>query len=314
MKAIVTTAYGNVDVLAYQDVEKATVKENEIRVRVRAVGINPIDWKVRNGEFKILTGLNPPRILGNDFAGTVEELGKEIVGYKKGDAVWGFVESFDRGTYAEYVNVKEHEVGRMPDNLSFEEAASFPTVGLTAYQTLLRLAEIKKGYHILINGCSGGVGLAALQIAKTYDCEVTGVASTKNLELIKKMGTDHVIDYTNQDVVAVQEAYDLFFDVVANQTFLQARHTLRPGGMYIPTLPSLQSMVLGPLNNLFSSKKVKVFDCKASTEDLNDLKAMVEAGALKPIIEKIYPWHQVRLAHARSERGHVVGKLVLTIA
>jgi NADPH:quinone reductase-like Zn-dependent oxidoreductase len=314
MKAIVTKNYGEADVMEYSDINKPKIHNEEILVKVHASSVNPIDWKIRKGAFKLLTGRRPPQVLGNDFAGIVVEVGQTISKYQKGDKVWGFVESFDRGTYAEYVNVKEHEVGRMPDSLSFEEAASLPTVGLTAYQVLVRLAKIKQEDHILINGCSGGVGLTALQIAKSIGCEVTGVASTKNLDLIKRMGADHVIDYTSEDVLGAEETYDLFFDVVANQTFFQVRHTLKPGGMYVPTLPSFQSMGLGPLINLFFSQKVKVFDCKASSDDLNALKGMVEAGALKPIIEIIYPLQQVRLAHARSERGHVVGKLVLTIA
>lgn len=311
MKAIVTSEYGGVEVLKPQEVAKPVIKDDEILVQVHACSVNPIDWKVRRGDFKILTGLKPPRILGGDYAGVVAEVGRQVTAHKVGDAVWGFIEAFNRGTYAEFVKVKEAEIGPMPKNLSFAEAASIPLVGLTAYQGLVYVGRLKKGDHILINGCSGGVGLAGVQIAKALECQVTGVCSTKNLQLARKMGADEVIDYTKQDVLKSEEMYDIFFDVVANQSFSQAKITLKPGGIYVRTLPSFESMILGPLLNVFSAKKVKVMDCKARAKDLATLKEMVENGWLVPLVEKVYPFNQVQAAHARSETGRVVGKLVL---
>jgi NADPH:quinone reductase-like Zn-dependent oxidoreductase len=223
------------------------------------------------------------------------------------------VETFKRGTYAEFVKVKAEEIGPMPKNLSFEEAASLPLVGLTAYQALVYAGRLKKGHHILVNGCSGGVGLAVIQIAKALGCKVTGVCSTNNLQLARKMGADEVIDYTKQDVLKCLGIYDIFFDIVANKSFSQAKRTLKPGGIYIRTLPSFESMIAGPLLNLFRAKKVKVMDCKASAKNLAILKKMVEDGKLVPRIEKVYPLDQVHAAHTRSETGHVVGKLVLKV-
>lgn len=313
MQAIVTNKYGDVEVLQPQDVEKPVIKNDEILVQIHACSVNPIDWKVRSGDFKILTGRKPPKILGGDYAGIVAEVGSQITQYQPGDAVWGFVETFKRGTYAEFVKVKAEEIGPMPKNLSFEEAASLPLVGLTAYQALVYAGRLKKGYHILVNGCSGGVGLAAMQIAKALGGKVTGVCSTNNLQLARKMGANDVIDYTKQDVLKCLGIYDIFFDVVANKSFSQAKMTLKPAGIYIRTLPSFEAMVLGPLINVVSAKKVKTMDCKASAKDLALLKEMVEDGKLVPLIEKVYPLDQVHTAHRRSETGRVVGKLVLKV-
>jgi NADPH:quinone reductase-like Zn-dependent oxidoreductase len=313
MRAVVTQQYGDVDVLNVQEVERPTIGKDEILVRVHACSVNPIDWKVRQGNFRILTGLRPPHILGGDYAGVVVEVGRKITAYQPGDAVWGFVDTFQRGTYAEFVAVREEEIGPKPANLSFVEAAALPTVGLTAYQALLHYGHIREADHVLVNGSSGGVGLSAVQIARALGGRVTGVCSTRNLQTVMAMGADDVIDYTRKDLFNGGPNYDIFFDVVSNRSFKQARTKLKPSGIYVRTLPSLQSMVLGPFVNLVSAQKVKAFDCKASAQDLAALRQMVEAGRLAPIIENVYRLDQVRTAHRRSETGHVVGKLVLQV-
>lgn len=241
MRAIVTTKYGSVEVLEEQEVEKPVTQHNDILIQVYAFSVNPVDWKVRRGDAKLLTGRKPPKILGADYAGMVIEVGKQITNYKMGDAVFGMVNAFKGGTYAEFVKVKEEETCLKPENLSFEEAASLPVVAVTAYQSLVRQGQLKQGDHVLINGCSGGVGLSGVQIAKTLGCKVTGVCSTKNVEVAKKMGVDHVIDYTKEDI----------------------------------------------------------------------LKEMAERGKLVPVLEKVYPFEQIQEAHARSETGRVVGKIVI---
>lgn len=313
MKAIVTTQYGDAEVLLPQDVVRPVVEDDDVLVQICAASVNPIDWKVRKGEFKFLTGRTPPRILGNDYAGIVVDVDKCVTSYRPGDEVWGFVEAFDRGTYAEFVAVKEEEMGPKPARLSFEEAASLPTVGLTAYQALVHEAGLEEGDHILINGASGGVGLAAVQIAKALGATVTGVCSTRNIQITRDMGADDVIDYTREDVLGCRSCYDVFFDVVSNKSFGQAKDTLKPGGVYVRTLPSFESLALAPVINLFSTKKVRTLDCKASAEDLATLREMADVGTLAPVIENVYRLEDVREAHRRSETGRVVGKLVLEI-
>jgi len=313
MKAVTTTQYGGVDVLRLQEIKNPVIEKDEILIKIHAASVNPIDWRVRKGSYKFLTGRRPPTILGNDFAGIVVDIGNDISTYKIGEAVWGFVEAFDRGTYAEYVKVREQEISRMPNNLNFEEAASIPTVGLTAYQALMKLGNLQPDNFVLINGCSGGVGTAAIQIAKAAGAKVFGVASTKNLDYAKKLGTDFPIDYTKSDVLSFTNCYDIFFDVASNKTFFQARDTLKKNGIYILALPSIQSMIFSPLINLLSSKKFKTFDCKSNTDDLLALKELVENNMLLPVIENTYSLEQIRDAHTKSESGHVVGKLVIKI-
>jgi NADPH:quinone reductase-like Zn-dependent oxidoreductase len=313
MQAVVTRQYRDVDVLNIQEVKRPTIGEGEILVRVYACSVNPIDWKVRRGDFRILTGLRPPRILGGDYAGVVVEVGSGITAYQPGDEVWGFIDTFQRGTYAEFVAVKAQEIGPKPTNLSFVEAAALPTVGLTAYQALLHYGRMSETDHVLVNGSSGGVGLSAVQIAHVLGGRVTGVCSTRNLRTVMAMGADDIIDYTRQDLFNGGPDYDIFFDVVSNRSFAQARTKLKPSGIYVRTLPSLHSLVLGPFVNLVRAQKVKVFDCKASAQDLAALRQMVEVGSLVPVIENVYRLDQVRAAHRRSETGHVVGKLVLQV-
>jgi NADPH:quinone reductase-like Zn-dependent oxidoreductase len=181
MKAIITEKYGDVDVLRQQEVDKPEAQENEILVKVHAFSINPVDWKIRRGDLKLLVGRKPPKILGGDYAGVVSEVGKQITNFQIGDEVFGLVNAFKGGTYAEFVRVKKEEIAPKPQNLNFEEAASLPLVSLTAYQSLVDKGQLQPGHHVMINGCSGGVGLSALQIANALGGRVTGVCSTKNV-------------------------------------------------------------------------------------------------------------------------------------
>lgn len=313
MKAVVTDKYGTAEVLKYQEVEITVVKDNEILVQVHASSVNPVDWKIRKGDMKYATGRRPPKILGGDYAGIVVETGKNIKSYKKGDAVWGSVNSLKGGAYAEFVKARQNEIGLKPENLDFIEAASIPVVGLTAYQSLVYKGGIKKGDHIIINGCSGGVGLSGLQIAKAFDCRVTGVCSTKNIELVKKMGADNVIDYTKEDIVKNKVIYDIFFDTVGNIPFSQAKQALKPNGRYVTPVPGFKIMLSLPVANLAGSRKIKIVFAKLNSIDLNKLKELVVNKKLNPVIEKVFPLDQIRKAHILSETGRVAGKLVLKI-
>ncbi|MEF9475473.1 MAG: NAD(P)-dependent alcohol dehydrogenase [Candidatus Mariimomonas ferrooxydans] len=314
MKAIITKAYGPVEVLEIQEVEKPVIQDNEMLIRVHASSVNPVDWKIRRGDVKLLTGRKPPEILGADYSGTIVKAGKDVKNYKIGDAVFGLVHAFKGGAYAEFVKVKEEDTCPKPENLSFEQAASLPVVSLTAYQSLVHKGQLRRGHHVMVNGCSGGVGLSGVQIAKGLGCRVTGVCSTKNIEVAKKIGADNIIDYTCEDILKDKGAYDIFFDAVANQSFFKAKKTLKPGGIYITTLPSFQSMVLAPFINVISSRKIKkimVSPGTKSAKDLNIIREMAERGNLIPVLEKIYPIEEIREAHAHSETGRVVGEIAL---
>ena len=313
MRAIVTKRYGSADVLELQTIPNPRIKASQVLVRIHATSINPIDWKVRSGKMMLMTGVKPPRILGADLAGVVSEVGHNVTRYKIGDEVWGKVNAFKGGAYAEYLNVNEADLALKPQKLSFEEAASVPTVGLTAYQSLVNKGRLQPDHHVMINGCSGGVGLAGLQIARARGCEVTGTCSPNNFDLARSMGADHVIDYSEHDALRHDNRYDIFFDAVGTQSYLKVRNTLKARGIYVTTIPSLQSAILGLFVNLSGARKMKSMLVKSSHQDLDTLKQMVENGDMTPLIEKVYSLDMAPDAHRRSETGRVAGKLVLKI-
>ena len=312
MKAIITTKYGKPKSMCLSSIAQPKISASEILVKIHACSVNPVDWKIRSGKLKIKTGPKPPKILGSDFAGEIIEVGKKISQYKKDQKVWGKVDSFKGGAYAEFIKVKPQNITHMPTNLSFQQAASIPNTGLTAYQALINKANIKKDMKVLINGASGGVGIMALQIAKAQGCHVTAVCSGKNTELVKSLGADVVIDYTKESIFK-RGYYHIFFDCVSNQSLFKARKIIIKGGTYIRTTPSLET-TLGfiPLKLLLgkSSKHIMV---QPNHHDLKQLKILVESKKLVPIIDQTLPLEQVHQAHQLSESGRVAGKIVMTM-
>ena len=210
--------------------------------------------------------------------------------------------------------MKENFTCLKPKNLSFEEAASLPIAALTSYRSLVHKGKVKRDDYVMINGCSGGVGIYGVQIARALGCRVAGVCSTKNVKTVKKIGVDNAIDYIQEDILKEKEAYDIFLDAVGNQSFSIVKDTLKPRGTYITTLPSFEAFVLAPFINVFSSKKIKkvmITPGKKCAEDLDILKNMVESGKIVPVIEKIYPVDEIQDVHVLSESGRTVGKLVI---
>ncbi len=315
MKAVITSGYGGVDVLSIEEVEKPIINDGEILVKVQASSINPLDWKIRRGEMKMLTGKTPPRILGTDYAGVVSQVGKNISDFKKGDEVFGMFDGLknQEGTYAEFVKVTKEEIYHKPSNCSFEESASLALVSLTAYKALVEIAHITKEQHILINGCSGGVGNVAVQIAKSLGCKVTGICSTDSVEFVKGLGVDEVIDYKKEDVLNKESRYDVIFDCVGNLTFFGSKQLLVPKGIYVTTDVKPSSMLLSPLINLFSSKKFKLVIVKPNTQHLNIIKTMAENSQIKAQIAKVFNLEEIREAHTMAENGGFRGKLILRV-
>lgn len=312
MKAVFYNKYGSPDVLEVGELEKPKINKAEILVQAHASSVNPVDWKIRMGGLKILTGNKFPKGLGGDVAGKVDEVGKKVTGFKVGDEVYGKLSGFKGSTYAEFVVAKPEDLALKPTNLNFNEAASVPLAALTAYQALVNHGELKKSSKVLINGCSGGVGHFALQIAKALGAEVTGVCSTKNIALAKELGADFVIDYTKENVTANKEKYDIFFDAVANQSYGKIKPILKKKGKYVTTLPAV-GVILNSITGLFSSKKARMINVKSNPQDLQQLTKWIENSKVKPIIDKIYPLEDIREAHRHSETGRVVGKLALSI-
>ncbi|NOZ08544.1 MAG: NAD(P)-dependent alcohol dehydrogenase [FCB group bacterium] len=314
MKGISYSRYGSADVLEYSNLQKPVIKPNEVLVKVHASSVNPIDWKIRKGDLKLVTGRKFPRLTGADFAGTVSETGSKVSAFKSGDEIYGMVPAVKGGACAEYLAVSVGGFYHKPANISFEAAAAIPLAATTALQALRDKGKLSRGQHILINGAAGGVGSFAVQIAKAYGARVKGVCSTKNLTYVKELGADDVIDYTSSNPWEINGKYDIIFDAVATGTFRKARHLLTPKGRYITTVPTPAGFLTELITRTLNRKSLRNLLVKASVPDLEYLKELCETGGLKAMHHKTFPLQAIREAHLESESGRVRGKIVLKIS
>jgi NADPH:quinone reductase-like Zn-dependent oxidoreductase len=324
VKAVTYSHYGSPDVLRFEEVEKPAPADNEVLIKVRAASVNPLDWHFLRGTpyfIRLVAGLRQPkeRRLGVDVSGVVEAVGSKATQIKPGDAVFGSC----RGAFAEYVCAPESALVLKPEKLTFEQAASVPVAGFTALQGLRDKGQIQPGQKALINGAAGGVGTFAVQIAKLLGAEVTGVCSTRNLEMVRSLGADHVIDYTRQDFTQSGQRYDLIFECVGNHSFLACRRVLNPKGIYIGCggggpeikwmIALLARMITAPVLSCFVSQKSVGFIAKANQEDLTYLCQMMEAGRITPVIDRSYRLSEAPAAIRYLEAGHARGKVVLAV-
>jgi NADPH:quinone reductase-like Zn-dependent oxidoreductase len=312
VKAVIINRYGSPEVLEYAEVEQPKIKPDQLLVKVRASSVNPIDWKIRKGMLRFMTGNKFPMILGFDVAGEVVEVGEQVTRFQPGDEIYGSL-GFPGGAYAEYAAVPEKLAVPKPINMSYEEAAAIPLAALTALQALRDQGNMQSGQSVLINGAAGGVGIFAVQIAKALDVEVTGVCSTKNLDFVKSLGADRVIDYTQQDFTKDKMQYDIVLDAVGKSSFWRCQNILKPNGIYITTLPSPDSFVQGVWTAILPGKKAKFILESPNSQDLLYLKDIIEAGKIRSVIDCIYPLQELAAAHAYSESERAVGKLVIVV-
>jgi len=324
MKAVVYCDYGVAN-LKFQDVEKPAPADDQLLVKVRAASVNPLDWHYVEGTPFVMRalsgGLRKPKDtqLGVDFAGTVEAVGKNVTKFKPGDEVFGG----RTGAFADYVCVRESRaVALKPASISFEQAASVPIAAITALQALRDKGQIQAGQRVLINGASGGVGTFAVQIAKSYGAEVTGVCSTRNLDLVRSLGADHVIDYTKDDFTKTDQPYDVIIDNVGNRSLSECRRALKPKGILVlvgggganeqgiigPMAKPIKAMLLSP----FVSQKVGMILAELNHDDLAFLADLMQSGKLKPVIDRTYKLSDVPEAIKYVEQGHARGKVVIT--
>jgi NADPH:quinone reductase-like Zn-dependent oxidoreductase len=316
MKAIVQNAYGSPEVLELKEVDQPVVEENEVLVKVNATALNAGDiFSMRGSPWlaRFSVGFPKPKdyILGWDMAGRVEAVGDEVTRFKPGDEVY----STCSHTLAEYVCAPEDKVALKPENLSFEQAAAVPSAALAALHGIRNAGKVQPGQKVLINGASGGVGTFSVQIAKAYGAEVTGVCSTRNVEIVRSIGADHVVDYTQEDFTQSEQRYDLILDNVASRSFSDLRRVLTPEGMIIPNSGHagmsyvFKSMLLAPIMRQQGSPLI----INQSVEDLDILKDLIEAGKITPVIDRTYPLNEFREAFQYMDAGHAQGKVVITM-
>lgn len=317
MRAAVYKSYGSPDVLRVEDVAKPSLKGEDERVliKVHSASVNPFDTLHRKGylPIRISNGLFKPKEhkMGVDAAGVVEEVGKNVQRFKVGDRVFGSC----FGAYGEYVRPFQRSIALMPKNFRFEEAAALPCVAVTALQALRDVAQVKQGQRVLIYGASGGIGHVAVQIAKYYGAEVTAVCSTTNLGWVKKLGADHMIDYTQEDFADNGKKYDLILDTVGKRTFFNSRGALTAAGIYItehvlyPKYHPLQLLIA----SLTGDKRAKIHTALPNAEDLDFIRELADEGHLKPVIDRCYPLEEIAAAHRYAEAGHTRGKVIITL-
>jgi NADPH:quinone reductase-like Zn-dependent oxidoreductase len=322
------TRYGPPDVVEVKDLEQPVPKDGEVLIRVRAASVNPLDWKTMKGGpyiVRLLLGQRKPRIkpLGVDVAGNVEAVGKKVSKFKPGDDVFGTC----RGAFAEYACISEARsilksvLVTKPANVTFEQAASAPIAALTALQGLRDKGKIQPGQKVLINGAAGGVGTFAVQIAKSFGADVTGVCSARNVDMVRSLGADRVIDYTREDFTEDTQRYDLLLDAVGNPSLAGCRRVLKPKGILVMAGASSDASMAGLLGRLigaillsvFVSHKLVPFIAKANPEDLNILSDLMATGKVVPVIDRRYRLNEVPEALSYSEKGHARGKVVIIV-
>jgi NADPH:quinone reductase-like Zn-dependent oxidoreductase len=323
MKAIVQDQYGSADVLRLQEVQKPEVGDDDVLLRVHAAGVHIGDWHVMTGEPRLMRimgfGFRAPkaRVRGMDVAGSVESVGKNVTQFQSGDEVFGICD----GSFAEYACAQAGKLAPKPTNLTFEQAAAVPTSACTALQALRGPGEIQPGQQVLINGASGGIGLFAVQIARSFGAEVTGVCSTTKMDMVEVIGAHHVIDYTKEDFTRSAQRYDLILDMVGNRSLSQLRQALTArgtlvlvggegGDRWIGALSrSMQALAVSP----FVSQRLRPVLAAANTQDLGFLKELIEAGKVQPVIDRTFPLSEAPDAIRYLSGGHVRGKIVITV-
>ncbi|MEO8745694.1 MAG: NAD(P)-dependent alcohol dehydrogenase [Candidatus Dormiibacterota bacterium] len=315
MKAITQDRYGPPEALRFEEIEKPLAADGDVLVRVRAAGVNPLDWHFMRGAPYVgrvgMGGLSgpKPRIRGVDVAGTVEAVGKGVKRWSPGDDVFGWC----AGAFAEYASAPEDHFVAKPARMTYEEAAAVPVAAVTALQGLRNVGKLQSGQRVLINGAAGGVGTFAVQIAKTFGAEVTGVCSSRNVDLVKSLGADQVIDYAQQNFTKSGERYDLILDNAGSQSLSALRRVLTAGGTLVYNSGASMGRMAGAMLLSRTGRKVFTFLAKLNHDDLVVIRDLIESGKLRSVIDRTYPLSEAGAAIAYLEAGHVRGKVIVTV-
>lgn len=313
MKAAVLIKYGpakNLEVVDSIEPKASDLKPGEVLLQLKASSVNPVDYKVRNGRLKWVMSPKFPKIMGSDFSGIVAASRHHL--FKEKDEVFGYITTTKGGAYAQKLIMKGKKIGRKPTTLSHQETAALPIAGITALQALRDIGKIKKGERVLINGCAGGVGHLAVQIAKFYQAEVTGICSTGKVEYAKSIGANQVIDYKKEEIYDKMQQYKIIFDTVGNLSFQNMKSYLEQKGVFIAT-NVYPEKIWALFTSIFSGKKARIILANANHDDFQTLSNLAEQGHLKPNIERTFPLKAIAEAQEHLERGHVKGKIVISI-
>jgi NADPH:quinone reductase-like Zn-dependent oxidoreductase len=313
MKAIAYQKFGSTDVLQTAEQPKPTIKSNQVLVKVKAFSINPVDWKIRKGEMKLMSGSKFPKNTGTDFAGVVEEIGSSVMGFKKGDEVFGVVKNMMKeGVSAEYIAVTSELVWKKPSPLSFPQVASIPVVGTAAITALEKMGNINSQTSILVNGATGGFGMFLLQLLKQKGAKVTAVTSTKGAEFATKWGANSVIDYTKENVLLQKTAYDIVIDLSGKMSYKNAKQIMKSKALFLNPTPKPIEIPVSLFNNLFTGRKHIVILTSPSTKYTDVLLSAVKNG-LDIEVNKIFPFAQYKEAYQYAEQGGYTGKVAVEI-
>jgi NADPH:quinone reductase-like Zn-dependent oxidoreductase len=313
MKAIAYQKFGNTDVLQTVEQPKPAIQSNQVLVKVKAFSINPMDWKIRKGEMTLMSGSKFPKNTGTDFAGIVEDIGSSIIGFKKGDEVFGVVKNMMKeGVSAEYVAVPSSLIWKKPSNISFPQAASIPVVGTAAVTALQKMGNINSQTNILVNGATGGFGMFLLQLLKQRGANVTAVTNSKGTEFAKKWGANSVIDYTKENVLSQKATYDIVIDLSGKMGYKNAKQIMKSKAMFLNPTPKPVEIPISLLKNLFTAQKHIVILSGPSTKYTDVLLSEVKNG-LQIEINKVFPFAQYKEAYQYAEQGGYIGKVAVEI-
>ena len=312
MRKVIYNQFGDESVLELVEHAVPRIEKDQLLIRVKAVSINPLDWKVYGGEMKLMSGSSFPKSVGIDFSGIVERTGNAITRFTAGDAVIGLLDVFKGGALADYIVVNETGIAPKPVNISFEQAAALPVTGLSALQIIDQLAAVGPNQDVLINGATGGIGVFSVQIAKKRGARVTAVVSTKGVAEATKWGADTVVDYTKQSIQLLKQRFDAIIDLSTKLSFTEAKSLMKPKTVFVSTLPSPLTLVYSFVNNLVSGQKFKVLIVKPTVEGLNTLAKLAEAD-LQIVLDKTYSITNVREAYQEARRGKLIGKSIIVL-
>ena len=327
MKAALIRKFGPPDVIEYEnEYPEPRIYDNQVIIKVESAGVNPLDYKTRKGDLRFVTGSSFPIILGNDVSGVIVKCGSKVCNFKEGDEVYCMVDSnikfsllgFARsGAYAEYCITREDTLCLKPKSITHEEAASLPLSCLTAYQALVYKAKIKKGSKILINGASGGVGVNAIQIAKVFGANVTAVCSARNAETVRNLGADAVIDYNETNIARLNHKFDIVYDVAVSTSYRKCKNILNKDAVFISNIANPANMLtsyLYPFLKIFGVHRKNTYAwVKPSGKDLSIISRMIDDGKIRPVIDRIFLFSEISMAHEYIESGKVKGKVVIKV-